>query len=98
MDKDARIDVVLSIFEEKGITIITPTSIQIPLSFSMGDIAFYSKSDLESTTELVTQFINKAGVGKRILMWEEGTVINFGYLKVVDNITELHSISIEVGK
>ena len=44
------------------------------------------------------QLINEAGADKRILMWEEGDILNFGYLKVVDNITELHYISIEVGK
>jgi hypothetical protein len=98
LDKDARIDAVLSIFEEKGITITTPTSIQIPLSFSIGDIAFYSKSDLKDTTELITKFINEAGTSKRILMWEEENAFNFGYLKVVDNVTELHYISIEVGR
>ena len=98
LDKNARIDSVMSIFEEKGITMSTPTSLQIPLSFSLGDIAFYSKSDLKDTTELITKFINEAGVGKRILMWEEESIINFGYLKIVDNVAELHYIAIEVGK
>jgi len=98
LDKDARIDVVLSIFEEKGIVLTTPTTIQIPLAFSIGDIAFYSKSDQEATAKLVTQFINEAGTSKRILMWEEENAFNFGYIKVVDNVTELHYISIEVGK
>jgi len=55
------------------------------------------KSDLESTKELLMQLINESG-GKRILMWEEGNTLNFGYLKVVDNVTELHYVSIEVGK
>ena len=98
LDRDARIDAALSVFEERGITLASPTSLQLPLSFSMGDIAFYSKSDLEDTTKLITKFINEAGTGKRILMWEEESIINFGYLKVVDNVTELHYISIEVGK
>jgi len=98
LDKDARIDAVLSIFEENGIVLTTPTTIQIPLSFSIGDIAFYSKSDQEATTKLVTQFISEAGTSKRVLMWEEENSFNFGYIKVVDNITELHYISIEVGK
>jgi uncharacterized membrane protein (UPF0182 family) len=98
MDKTAREDAIMSVFEEKEIQLITPTNIQIPLSFSIGDIAFYSKADLESTTELITKFINEAGVGKRILMWEVEDIINFGYLKVVDNVTELHYIAIEVGK
>ena len=97
MDKTAREDAVLSIFEEKEIQLTTPTNIQIPLSFSIGDIAFYSKADLESTTELITKFIDEAGA-KRILMWEVEDTINFGYLKVVDNVTELHYIAIEVGK
>ena len=97
LDKDARLDAVLAIFEEKGIIISTPTTIQFPLSFSIGDTAFYSKADLESTTELVSQFISKAGVGKRILMWEEENRINFGFIKVVDNTSELHYIAIEVG-
>jgi len=97
LDKDARIDSVLAIFEEKGISLITPTSIQIPLSFSIGDTAFYSKADLESTTELITQFTSSAGVGNRILMWQEVNIIHFGYIKTVDNVSELHYIAIEVG-
>jgi len=98
LDKSGRIDTIMSIFEESNIRVTTPTSIQIPLSFSVGDIAFYSQSDMESTTQLIRQLINEAGVGKRILMWEEGNTLNFGYLKVVDNVSELHYISIEVGK
>nr|AIF09344.1 hypothetical protein [uncultured marine thaumarchaeote KM3_36_B08] len=97
LDKPGRINTIMSIFEENNIRVTTPTSIQIPLSFSVGDIAFYSQSDLESTKELLTQLINESG-GKRILMWEEGNTLNFGYLKVVDNVTELHYVSIEVGK
>ena len=97
MDKTAREDAIMSVFEEKEIQLITPTNIQIPLSFSIGDIAFYSKADLESTTELITKFIDEAGA-KRILMWEVEDTMNFGYLKVVDNVTELHYIAIEVGK
>ena len=97
MDKTAREDAIMSVFEEKEIQLITPTNIQIPLSFSIGDIAFYSKADLESTTELITKFIDEAG-DKRILMWQVEDTMNFGYLKVVDNVTELHYIAIEVGK
>jgi hypothetical protein len=98
LDKPGRIDTVLSIFEDTGVRLITPTSIQIPLSFSIGEIAFYSKSDLEPTTELIMQLINEAGTDKRILMWEDEDILNFGYLKMVDNVSELHYISIEVGK
>jgi len=97
LDKPGRIDTIMSIFEESNIRVTTPTSIQIPLSFSVGDIAFYSQSDMESTAQLIRQLINEAGVGKRILMWEEENRINFGFIKVVDNTSELHYIAIEVG-
>jgi translation elongation factor EF-1alpha len=56
------------------------------------------KTTLAESLLLDAGVINEAGVGKRVLMWEEDSIINFGYLKVVDNVAELHYISIEVGK
>ena len=49
LDKEERIEKVLSIFEEKGLVMIKPTSIQIPISFLEGEIVFYTESDLEDT-------------------------------------------------
>jgi len=30
-------------------------------------------------------------------MWQEANIIHFGYIKTVDNVSELHYIAIEVG-
>ena len=99
MDRSERIDTIMSIFEESEIEIVSPTTIQIPLSFNEGELAFYSKADLDSVKEMITQFNSEFGTGeKRVLIWEEGNKFNFGYIKVADNITEIHYISVQVGQ
>jgi len=98
LDKDERIEKVLSIFEEKGLVMIKPTSIQIPISFLEGEIVFYTESDLEDTEIMISAFVEDMVVSPRIMMWEEESVIYLGTVKVVDGIAELHYISIQVGK
>ena len=99
MDRSERVDTIMSIFEESEIEIVSPTTIQIPLSFNEGELAFYSKADLDSVKEMITQFNSEFGTGeKRVLIWEEENKFNFGYIKVADNITEIHYITVEVGQ
>ena len=98
LDKEERIAKVLSIFEEKGLVMIKPTSIQIPISFLEGEIVFYTESDLEDTETMISDFVENMVVSPRIMMWEEESVIYLGTVKVVDGIAELHYISIQVGK
>ena len=99
LDKEERIEKVLSIFEEKGLVMIKPTSIQIPISFLEGEIVFYTESDLEDTETMISDFVeNNLGASPRIMMWEDESVIYLGTVKVVEGIAELHYISIQVGK
>ena len=52
-----------------------------------------------SVKEMITQFNSEFGTGeKRVLIWEEGNKFNFGYIKVADNITEIHYTSVQVGQ
>jgi len=99
LDRDQRIEKVLVIFEEKGFTLITPTTMQIPLSFEEGQIVYYTDSDYEATESLVNEFLEKSGnANKRILMWEEDSTINLGTITIVDSIPEMHYISVQIGK
>ena len=99
LDRDQRIEKVLLIFEEKGFTLITPTTMQIPLSFEEGQIVYYTGSDYEATESLVNEFLAKSGnENKRILMWEEDSTINLGTITIVDSIPEMHYISVQIGK
>ena len=99
LDRDQRIEKVLVIFEEKGFALITPTTMQIPLSFEEGQIVYYTDSDFEATEALVNEFLEESSnTNKRILMWEEGSTINLGTITIVDSIPEMHYISIQIGK
>ena len=99
MDRSERVDTIMSIFEESEIEIVSPTTIQIPLSFNEGELAFYSKADLDSVKEMIAQFNSEFGSGeKRVLIGEEENIFNFGYIKVADNITEIHYITVQVGQ
>ena len=100
LDRDQRIEKVLTIFEERNFVLITPTSMQIPLSFEEGQIVYYTDTDFEATENLITEFINDVEISsnQRILMWEEGSTVNLGTIMIVDSVPEMHYISIQVGK
>jgi len=100
LKKSDRIGTILSQFEEAGLEVLQPTSIQIPLSFKEGEIIFYTENDLKESQDLVSHFIDNSVKPNtnRVMMWEEDNIINFGFIISRDNIPELHYISIEVGK
>jgi uncharacterized membrane protein (UPF0182 family) len=99
-DKNARIQQIRSVFEENDIEIVTPTSLQIPISFKEGEISLFSHSDLDATNELLDKFVDDFVIPstKRVLWWEEDQTVNIGTITIVDGIPELHYVSIEVGK
>ena len=99
LDKDERIEKVMLMFDEKGLVLTKPTSLQIPISFLEGEIVFYTEADLEDTENMISEFVkDHLGSSTRILMWEEESVIYLGSVKLVDGVAELHYISIQVGK
>lgn len=99
-DKDARLAKVKSVFEEKGVEIIMPTSVSIPLSFKEGEVSLFSQADTEATDELLDKFVNNFVLQKtkRVIMWQDADTINFGTIITVEGVPELHYIAIEVGK
>jgi len=94
-----RIDIIKSVFEENGISIAEPTSIQIPLSFNEGEIFFFTESDRTNTEEFLSDFIDDFVKPRsdRVFMWQEENNLNIGTIFVKDGISEIHYISIEVG-
>ena len=99
LDKDERIEKVMLMFDEKGLVLTKPTSLQIPISFLEGEIVFYTEADLEDTENMISEFVkDHLGSSTRILMWEEESVIYLGSVNLVDGVAELHYISIQFGK
>ena len=99
LNRQDRIDIIKSTFENEGIEISEPTTIQVPLSFSEGDMFFFTEDERDDTQEFLSEFINDFGLRKseRVFMWEEENSLNIGTIVVKDNIPELHYISVEVG-
>jgi len=100
LDKDTRIETLKSLFQNENINIVSPTSVQIPLSFEEGKTTFFQESDLEETKKLVSKFIDDFVKPRtdRVIVWETDNAINFGSIVFVENVPEMHYISIEVGK
>ncbi|MEM3006753.1 MAG: UPF0182 family protein [Candidatus Nitrosotenuis sp.] len=99
-DKTGRIEAIKSVFEEKGIEVVTPTALSVPLSFREGEVSFFTQADLDTTNELLDKFIDEFVTPrvKRVLMWQQDDTVNIGTIVVIDSIPELHYIAIEVGK
>lgn len=100
LDRNARIDAVKLLFQEAEIEILTPTQIQIPLSFKEGEVSFFTEVDREETEKLVSEFIDEYVKPRtdRIFMWQQDDTINFGTIILVQNIPEMHYISVQIGK
>jgi len=100
LDKNERIEVIKTIVSNLEIELLTPTDIQIPLSFKEGEISFFTDTDKEDTEKLVFEFLETFVLSKsnRVLMWEVDDTVNLGTITIVQDIPEMHYISIEVGK
>ena len=99
LDRQDRIDIIKSKFENEGLEISEPTSIQVPLSFKEGEIFFFTEKDREDTEAFLSEFINDfvKPRSERVLIWEEENRVNIGTIVVKEGIPEMHFISIEVG-
>jgi uncharacterized protein len=100
LKKSDRIDIIKSSFKEKGIEISEPTSIQVPLSFKEGHIAFFTENDRAATQNILNKFIDDFVKPRtnRVFIWQEDTNLDVGTIVVKDSIPEMHYISIEIGK
>ncbi len=99
LDQSSRISTIRSILQGSNLTVVSPTSIQLPLSFQEGSVSFLQQSDLDNTKKLISTFVkNFVQPGNnRIIFWQENNTVKIGTIMVVNNIPELHYISIGVG-
>jgi hypothetical protein len=99
LDEASRITTLKSILEADNLKIVSPTSIQLPLSFEEGKTSFLQQSDLDNTKSLISTFLKNFVQPRsdRIIFWEENSTVKLGTIVVIDNVPELHYISIEVG-
>ncbi len=99
LDQVSRIATLKSILEADNLKIVSPTSILLPLSFEEGKTSFLQQSDLENTKNLISTFLKNFVQPRsdKIIFWQENSTVKLGTIVVVDNVPELHYISIGVG-
>jgi uncharacterized protein len=99
LDESSRISAIKSILDADKITVVTPTTIQLPLTFEEGQTSFEQSSDLDNAKTLISGFVKNfvSSGGNRVIFWQENNTVNLGTIIVVNNVPELHYISIGVG-
>ncbi|MFZ1076814.1 MAG: UPF0182 family protein [Nitrosotalea sp.] len=99
LDESSRISAIRSILDQDKLTVVTPTTIQLPLTFEEGQVSFEQPTDLDNAKTLIAGFVKNfvQSGDNRIIFWQENNTINLGTIIVVNNVPELHYISIGVG-
>ncbi len=98
LDESSRISAIKSVLEDDKLTVVTPTTIQLPLTFEEGKVSFQQPSDLDNAKTLISGFVKSfVSSNGRIILWQNNNTLNLGTIIVVNNVPELHYISIEVG-
>ncbi|MFQ5940096.1 MAG: UPF0182 family protein [Nitrososphaerales archaeon] len=100
LDRDTKITNLLNLFEEKKLSIVKPTTISVPLTFQEQQVTYDINDDFANVEQTINLFVDKwLGVdAKRVLMWDDGENVNFGIATILDGITEVHYITVEVGQ
>jgi hypothetical protein len=100
LDRDTKINNMVKLFEDKNISVVKPTTINVPLTFQEQQVTYDTDEDFENVQKAITSLIDKwlGTDGKRVLIWEEERKVNFGAATMLDGITEVHYITVEVGQ
>lgn len=98
LDESSRVSTIKLILEDQKISVLTPNTIQFPLTFEEGNVSFTQQSDLANTKDLISTFVkNFVRPGSdRILFWQDNGTVKLGAVVVGDNVPELHYITIGV--
>ncbi len=94
LDRQSKISNIMGILEDKNLTIAKPTSINAPLVFKEKELNYITVDDLQAINGEIEAFISSRS---RVIVWEEGDLINIGFIEVVDGVAELHYVSIRLG-
>jgi hypothetical protein len=95
--KEDRVKMIKDLFTELGFKIVEPEEISPNISFLEGNLTFKTIEQWNKTKSMIKSFANNwLGKVDKVLMWKEGTRLNFGIMANVKGVVELHYISIEL--
>lgn len=100
LDRETKIANMMKLFEDRELSVVKPTTINVPLTFQEQQVSYDIEGDFESVESAINGFLDKFAKteGARVLMWEDNDKVNFGVATVIEGITEVHYVTVEVGK
>ena len=88
----------IKVFEEAGLKVLKPVTVNPDVSFLEGTARYVSENNWNDTLSLINSLINLSEKydTSRVFMWMEDGKVNFGILVNVENVLELHYITVEL--
>jgi len=96
--EEKRIANLIAIFEEANLAVLTPAAINPDVSFLEGNIKYLSEEDWINVKALLNSFLElcDAYQASRVFMWVEDGKVNFGIMIRVEEVPELHYITVDL--
>ncbi len=98
LSAEERIEKMIKVFEEAGLKVLKPVTVNPDVSFLEGTARYVSENNWNDTLSLINSLINLSEKydTSRVFMWMEDGKVNFGILVNVENVLELHYITVEL--
>ncbi len=95
---EERIARLMEVFEEEGLTVLVPTAVNPDVSFHYGNTRYISDEDWVSVQPFLTKLLElcDAHQVKRVLVWKVEEKVSIGILVRVEEVVELHYITVEL--
>ncbi len=98
LSEEERIAKLVEVFGESGLTVLTPKAINPDVSFLEGSVKYVSEDDWVNIQALLNPFLelcDKYNVS-RVFMWTEDGKVNFGIMVRIEEVLELHYITVDL--
>ncbi|MFB0503199.1 MAG: UPF0182 family protein, partial [Candidatus Bathyarchaeia archaeon] len=98
LSEEERITKLIGVFQEAGLSVLRPETISPDVSFVKGIVRYVSEEDWNNTQALLNSFLELCDVfdASRVFMWTEDSKVNFGIMVHVEEVLELHYITVEL--
>ena len=98
LSEEERITKLIGVFQEAGLSVLRPETISPDVSFLKGSVKYVSDEDWNNTQALLNSFLElrDAFDASRVFMWTEDSKVNFGIMVHVEEVLELHYITVEL--
>lgn len=96
--EEERIARLVEVFEEAGLTVLVPTAVNPDVSFHYGKTRYVYEEDWVEVQPFLNKLLEICRVHqvKRVFMWHVDGEVNIGILVRVEEVVELHFITVEL--